>query len=203
LPARRSSRNKKPRYEAAGAPNGEAYVEDEDCEEDEDEAYEDEAYEETEEEKEGLEEMNDSEQQSDSEEQLEQPDDQRVIQFKDGSTLVQGEILLVEYGSRHCLCEVLDVNAEESVSVQFWGRITVSGRYYPSWTDKQGEENFMTDERRDQLHGKFQTLDPTANYHLISATQITHREITLTSGVPPASIAELIGTPIIAAPARK
>jgi hypothetical protein len=203
LPARRSSRNKKPRYEAAGAPNGEAYVEDEDCDEDEDEAYEDEAYEETEEEKEGLEEMNDSEQQSDSEEQLEQPDDQRVIQFKDGSTLVQGEILLVEYGSRHCLCEVLDVNAEESVSVQFWGRITVSGRYYPSWTDKQGEENFMTDERRDQLHGKSQTLDPTANYHPISATQITHREITLTSGVPPANIAVLIGTPIIAAPARK
>jgi hypothetical protein len=196
LSSRRSSRNKKPRYEAAGASDGEA------CEEDEkDQDYaedEDEASDQTEEEKEELEEMDDSEEQLDSEEQEEPEALQKVFQLKDGSTWVQGEILLVEYESRRCLCEVLEVNADESFTVQFWGRITVSGRYYPSWTDKQRHENFMTDERRNKLHGKSRTLDPTANYHPISAIQIIHREIILTNGVPPANIEKLIGTPIIA-----
>jgi hypothetical protein len=175
LSSRRSSRNKNPRYEAAGAPDGEAYSGDEDYAEDE----------------------------LDSEEQEEPEALQKVFQFKDGSTLVQGEILLVEYESRRCLCEVLEVNADESFTVQFWGRITVSGRYYPSWTDEDRHENFMTDERRDKLHGKSHTLDPTANYHPISAIQIIHREITLTSGVPPTNIAKLIGTPITTAPSCK
>jgi hypothetical protein len=197
LSSRRSSRNKNPRYEAAGAPDGEAYSGDEDYAQDEDEASD-----ETEEEKEELE-MHDSDEQLDSEEQEEPEALQQIFQFTDGSTLVQGEILLVEYESRRCLCEVLEVNADESFTVQFWGRITVSGRYYPSWTDKQGHENFMTDERRDKLHGKSGTLDPTANYHPISAIQIIHREITLTSGVPPTNIAKLIGTPITTAQACK
>jgi hypothetical protein len=116
--------------------------------------------------------------------------------------LTEGEILLVEYEGRHCLCEVFEVQADQSFTVQFWGRATLTGRYYPSWTDDEGDEDFMVDEKRDtrmkeaEANADALQLDPTTNTDPIPHAQILYRNIALKKGFPPRHISKLINTRI-------
>jgi hypothetical protein len=65
-----------------------------------------------------------------------------------------GEMLLIAYDGVKCLVEALGMVGEDQFDAQFWGRTTgksANRRFYPSWTDEDNEEQFMTDKKREEL----------------------------------------------------